>query len=120
MGFGDVTLMAMIGTLLGWQTGLLIFFAAPLIAIGIGLLSVILHREHEIPYGPFLCLAALLMIVRWADVWQWAQHRVFDLGLLVPGALVVCLALLPPLLLAVLVVVDFVRRLLSGAESDEP
>lgn len=119
MGFGDVTLTAMIGTLLGWQTGLLIFFAAPLIAIGVGLLSVILHREHEIPYGPFLCMAALLAIVRWADVWVWAKSQVFILGLWVPGALVVCLALMPPLLMAVLVIVDFVRRLLFGAESDK-
>ncbi len=115
MGFGDVTLMAMIGTLVGWQTGLLIFFLAPLIAIGVGLLTLILHREHEIPYGPFLCLAALLAIVRWADLWRWAASQVFILGLWVPGAIVVCMGLMAVLLAAI----DFVRRLLFPLPDDE-
>ncbi len=30
MGFGDVTLMAMIGTYMGWQASLVVFFLAPL------------------------------------------------------------------------------------------
>ena len=58
MGFGDVTLMAMIGSFLGWQPCLVIFFLAPFAGLAIGLFSLVLHRQSEIPYGPFLCLAA--------------------------------------------------------------
>jgi prepilin signal peptidase PulO-like enzyme (type II secretory pathway) len=54
MGFGDVTLMAMIGAFLGWQACLLIFFLAPFAGLVIGGLKWVFHGEREIPYGPFL------------------------------------------------------------------
>ena len=111
MGFGDVTLMAMIGALLGWQTGVLIFFMAPLIAIGAGLLTLILRREREIPYGPYLCLATLLTILFWADLWPWAESQIFILGRWVPAILVACLVLMPVLLLAIVLV----RKVLLAA-----
>ena len=71
MGFGDVTLMAMIGAFLGWQPCLIIFFLAPFAGLVIGVLRLILFRDREIPYGPFLCLATLVVIVGWAAVWNY-------------------------------------------------
>jgi prepilin signal peptidase PulO-like enzyme (type II secretory pathway) len=97
MGFGDVTLMAMLGTFLGWQSCLVIFFLAPFAALVIGLLNLLLHSDHEIPYGPFLCLAALVTIVRWASLWSWLSG-VFALGLAVPLVMIVCLGLMGLLL----------------------
>ncbi len=97
MGFGDVTLMAMIGSYVGWQSCLLIFFLAPFAGLVIGLITLILQREHEIPYGPFLCLAATFVIVRWASVWNWA-FGIFTLGWILPAVLVVCLVLMALLL----------------------
>ena len=44
MGFGDVTLMAMIGAFLGWQACLLVFFLAPLAGLVLGLVQLILRR----------------------------------------------------------------------------
>ena len=66
MGFGDVTLMGMIGAFLGWQTCPIIFFLAPLAGLVLGVVQLILRRGSEIPYGPFLCLAALGTIIFWA------------------------------------------------------
>ncbi len=60
MGFGDVTLMAMLGAFLGWQPALMIFFLAPFAGLVVGLVKFIVRRDNEIPYGPFLCLAAAL------------------------------------------------------------
>jgi len=93
MGFGDVTLMMMIGTFLGWQSGLILFFIAPFAGLAIGLLQLVLRRDDVIPYGPFLCLAAAVCVVFWAPIWNWAQP-LFQQGVLVPAVLVVCLAML--------------------------
>lgn len=93
MGFGDVTLMAMIGAYLGWQPCLVIFFLAPFAALAFGLLRLIVFRDKEIPYGPFLCLAALVAIVRWHDIWDYAW-AIFEPGWLVPLVVLCC----PPLM----------------------
>ncbi|MCU0652274.1 MAG: prepilin peptidase [Candidatus Omnitrophica bacterium] len=66
MGGGDVKLMAMIGAFLGWQRALLTFFIAPFFGIVIGLYNLVTKKEHLIPYGPFLSLAALVALF-WAD-----------------------------------------------------
>jgi prepilin signal peptidase PulO-like enzyme (type II secretory pathway) len=97
MGFGDVTLMMMIGAFLGWQAGLMLFFIAPFAGLVIGLLQFVLRRDDVIPYGPFLCLAAAACVVGWAPIWNWAQP-IFGLGWLVPAMLIVCLVLLGVLL----------------------
>jgi leader peptidase (prepilin peptidase) / N-methyltransferase len=93
MGFGDVTLMMMIGTFLGWQASLITFFLAPFAGLFIGLVQFISRRDDVIPYGPFLCLAAAAVVVFWAPIWIWAQP-LFDAGALVPLVLVVCLVML--------------------------
>ncbi len=97
MGFGDVTLMAMIGAFLGWQPALIIFFLAPFAGLAIGVLRLILFRDREIPYGPFLCLAALVVIVAWAEIWAYTAAT-FALGWIVPLALLVCLFLMAAML----------------------
>ena len=97
MGFGDVTLMAMIGAFLGWQPCMVIFFLAPLAGLVVGLLRLIVLRDKEIPYGPFLCLATLFTIVFWNGVWDYTQD-VFGMGWLVPAAMLVCLMLMAAML----------------------
>jgi len=97
MGFGDVTLMAMIGAFLGWQPGLIIFFLAPLAGVVVGVFQLIFFRESEIPYGPFLCIATAGTIVAWAPIWNRAQDW-FALGWLLVVLMGICLALLPLLL----------------------
>jgi len=66
MGGGDVKLLAMIGAFLGWQKALLTFFLAPFFGAIIGIVNLIIKKDHTIPYGPFLSLAAIMSIY-WAD-----------------------------------------------------
>ena len=99
MGFGDVTLMAMIGAFLGWQPCLVIFFLAPVAGLVVGVLRLLLKRDREIPYGPFLCLATLFVIVCWNGVWGWSQQY-FALGWLVPLVMLCCLMLMAAMLAA--------------------
>jgi hypothetical protein len=93
MGFGDVTLMMMIGTFLGWQACLVAFFLSPFAAVVIGLAQFVLRRDDVIPFGPFLCLASAAVVVAWAPIWIWAQP-IFLHPILVLVVLAVCLVLL--------------------------
>jgi len=66
MGGGDVKLLAMIGAFLGWPRALLTFFIAPFFGALFGIITLITKKDHTIPYGPFLSLAALISIF-WSD-----------------------------------------------------
>lgn len=111
MGFGDVLLMMMIGTFLGWQACLIVFFIAPFAGLIVGLLQLIIRRDQSIPYGPFLCLAALAVLLGWAAVWEWAG-AIFSIGWFVPAILMVCLAVMAVMLL----MLRLVREAVFGRE----
>jgi prepilin signal peptidase PulO-like enzyme (type II secretory pathway) len=98
MGFGDVTLMMMVGTFLGWQACLIAFFLAPPAGILIGIAHFISRRDDVIPYGPFLCLGSLAVIVWWGPIWMWGRP-LFEMGGLVPAVVMVCLLLLGMMLM---------------------
>ena len=109
MGFGDVTLMAMLGSFLGWQMCLMIFFLAPFAALLVGLVQLLMYRDNVVPYGPFLCLAALAAILNWGPLWEWAGG-LFAVGWLVPVVVVFCLALLGVLLPLCRLMLDLLGR----------
>lgn len=81
MGFGDVILLAMIGSFLGWQATIMIFFLAPCCGLAGTFLSLIINRRLsiEIPYGPYLSLAAMLVLLFWRPFFSQFE-RVFALG----------------------------------------
>lgn len=62
MGGGDIKLLAMAGSILGWKAVALTFFLAPLLALGPGILVLLFKRSHVIPYGPFLSLALIVAL----------------------------------------------------------
>jgi leader peptidase (prepilin peptidase) / N-methyltransferase len=109
MGFGDVTLMAMIGAFVGWQPCLFIFFVAPFAGLVLGIVQMALRRDDQIPYGPFLCLATCLVVLAWPGLWQWALP-LFELAWLVPTMMLVCFSLL----LVLLLLLQGVKRLVFG------
>lgn len=99
MGFGDVTLMAMIGAFTGWQATLIIFFLAPFAALIIAVGQVLLTRRRDIAFGPYLCLATCYLVLNWGLIWK-SSWQVFSLGWFVPGIFAFCLAVMGILLLA--------------------
>ncbi len=90
LGFGDVTLMAMIGTYCGWQPSILIFFIAPLMAVLIVVVQYLLTGEKAAPYGPYLCTATIAVLVGWSGLWFGWAMPVFALGLTILGILAAC------------------------------
>lgn len=62
MGGGDVKLMAMIGSFLGWKMALLAFFIAPFFGAFAGIILKIKYKIETIPYGPYISLAAIIVI----------------------------------------------------------
>ncbi len=97
MGFGDVTILAMIGAFLGWQAAVIVFFVAPLAGLVIGIVRLVAQGEKEIPYGPFLCLAAVGTVLCWNPIWE-RTSPYFGLGWKLIVVLVVCLGLIVVLL----------------------
>lgn len=108
MGFGDVVLMGMIGSFLGWQPAVMVFLIAPACALIFVTASVIFHRQREFPYGPYLALATLGVLFGWPWLWPRAE-RVFLMGPLV----VVAALLMTILLAAILILLQGVKRLLG-------
>ncbi|TWT65992.1 prepilin peptidase [Allorhodopirellula solitaria] len=70
MGFGDVTLMAMIGAYIGWQASTAAFFLAPLAAIAIVLVQFAITRDRATPFGPYLCAGTVLTVLFWDRVYN--------------------------------------------------
>jgi prepilin signal peptidase PulO-like enzyme (type II secretory pathway) len=114
MGFGDVTLMAMIGTFTGWQATLIIFFLAPFAAVLISITQWLLTGRKDIAFGPYLCLAALYTVLDWTRVWDGGARQVFELGRFLLIIVVACLPLMGIMLLAMRWL-----RSLHGEEDEE-
>ncbi|MCK9604598.1 MAG: prepilin peptidase [Candidatus Omnitrophica bacterium] len=66
MGGGDVKLLAMMGAFMGWQKAVLVFFLAPFFGAVIGIVNLVIKKDHTIPYGPFLSMAAFISLF-WSD-----------------------------------------------------
>jgi len=66
MGGGDVKLMAMIGSFLGWKLVLLTFFIAPIFGAGVGIIKKLKDGSQTIAYGPYLSMAALVALL-WGE-----------------------------------------------------
>ena len=87
MGFGDVTLMAMIGAFLGWQAAILTLFLGAMLGLvhALGKLAILAGKwlagrkisgaDRELPFGPYLSMAAVLLMLGWPWLWPgWARN----------------------------------------------
>lgn len=63
MGGGDVKLLAMIGSLIGWQLVMLTIFLSSLFGSFAGIYMKFKTNAERVPYGPFLSLGALVSVL---------------------------------------------------------
>ena len=63
MGGGDIKLMFIFGMLLGWETTIISIFLASFIALPISLVLYLRKKGNIIPFGPFLCISALILLL---------------------------------------------------------
>jgi leader peptidase (prepilin peptidase)/N-methyltransferase len=95
MGFGDVTLMGMIGAFLGWQAAVLTFFIGPFFGLAHAVWKLVVYvgkrvsgrklssADREIPFGPYLSMAAVLLVIAWPWLWpRWARGYFKEIGFL--------------------------------------
>jgi leader peptidase (prepilin peptidase)/N-methyltransferase len=97
LGLGDVTLMGLIGSYLGWQPTVFVFLIAPLVGMLLILPIKLVWKRAYVPYGPFLAAATIVVLVSWK--WLWLSSRLVfgdprSLLLLATGALIALLVLL--------------------------
>lgn len=93
MGFGDVTLLAMIGAFLGWQAALLTFVLAPFAGLLLTVAQFISTRKSDLAFGPYLSLSAIIVILGWPIIWtQYARNTIFIHGSALPIVLLIGLA----------------------------
>jgi leader peptidase (prepilin peptidase)/N-methyltransferase len=80
MGFGDVKLMGTLGALFGWEAVIYIIFFSAMIGSVAGISLIALQRKgikSEIPYGPYIALAAFS--------WMLGGFRLWDAYLAIMG-----------------------------------
>ena len=66
MGIGDVKLIGMIGVFIGWQYALISIFIGALLGSIYGIYMMLtdkMTRKTRIPFGPFISLGAVIMIL---------------------------------------------------------
>lgn len=61
MGGGDVKLMAFIGLVIYYDMTIIILFMSAFIALPVAIFSLKKNDDHMIPFGPFLCISALII-----------------------------------------------------------
>jgi leader peptidase (prepilin peptidase)/N-methyltransferase len=82
--------MAMIGAFLGWQAAVLTFFLAPFFGLAHAFWKLMLYvakrltggqlssTDREIPFGPYLSMAATTLVFSWSWLWPNSARAYFE------------------------------------------
>ena len=68
MGGGDIKLLGVFGFVLGMPLSIISVFLAALIALPISLIILKINKTHEIPFGPFLAISAIILFLSQIDI----------------------------------------------------
>jgi leader peptidase (prepilin peptidase)/N-methyltransferase len=71
MGLGDVHLMGAVGAVIGPIGVVLAFFIAPFYGLAWALFQMLFKKIHQIPYGPFLSMGTLTVMI--LHDWLWLR-----------------------------------------------
>ena len=106
LGFGDVTLMAMVGAFAGWQVVWISFFLSPFFGLIFVVGFWLVTRDTSTPFGPYLSLGVIYTLYNWANIWASVSEIILPPSMLVVfwGILLFALALL-------LGIVEFVKMI---------
>ncbi len=100
VGFGDVTMMAMVGAFVGWQPTLCIIAFAPLAGMVVGPVIRWITGRSFVAFGPYLAVSTLTILCSWSMIWRdWSLRTVFShwpsvVGLVAGSVVVLTLLLL--------------------------
>jgi prepilin signal peptidase PulO-like enzyme (type II secretory pathway) len=97
LGFGDVTLMSMVGAFFGWQIAWLAFFLAPLFGVLIVITKTLFTGDTRTPFGPYLSAATAFLMLNWHSAWDYCKDWMFS-GVIAPLVLAGLLIVLGSLL----------------------
>ena len=80
MGGGDARLGGLLGILLGWQHLLLAIFFAAALGSGVGLILILQNKRNltsKIPFGPYLAIGGMVMLLWGNPIWNWYAANFF-------------------------------------------
>lgn len=113
MGFGDVVLMAMVGAFLGWQPTVVAIVIAAFLSVVLILAMRLFAWNREIPFGPFLSLGTLIVLLGWK--WIWIRFEPLFSNPIFLGASAL---FLPAGMFVMLLVIRAIRRLFGWSPDD--
>lgn len=67
LGGGDIKLMLIIGFMIGWDMSIITIFLSAFLALPVSIGVLKSKKDHEIPYGPFLAFASLIIYFTHCD-----------------------------------------------------
>jgi len=68
MGGGDIKLLFVFGLMFGWQMSIVSIFLSAIIGLPISLIVMRKNSEHVIPFGPYLGIASLIIVLFKIDI----------------------------------------------------
>jgi len=75
MGMGDVKMMLLVGSFLGWQGALMTIFVGSLVGsvVGVALIGLSSRKgwDYALPFGTFLAAAGVLVAFRGPEIFAW-------------------------------------------------
>ncbi|MBE0427795.1 MAG: prepilin peptidase [Nitrospirae bacterium] len=74
MGGGDIKMMAMVGSFMGWKSAIMTTFFGSLTGSVFGLFLMLFKgkgRKTKVPFGPFLALGTIITLFYGQEILQW-------------------------------------------------